>query len=99
MKGGSKDTSRGQRLVSDGAYLRWFAGDTAGELGGSLRSFVIPLATLMATGDTRFAGIVAFAGTLSLGVSDLVGGYLADKHNRIKLLAYGAGCGLFIAGT
>jgi len=85
------------RLTRNPAYLLWLAGDTATGLAGSLAAFAIPLLALMITDDPAQAGIIGATGLLLRVLTSVIGGVLADRHDRLVLMLAGAVIGLVLA--
>lgn len=69
-------------------YRRWLALDTSSAFGEAIKTFVFPMLALIATGDPAAAGVVGATGTVILAVSDLIGGNLADRFSKLRLLTW-----------
>lgn len=68
------------------AYRRWFAADTADVVAVSLRTFAIPLVGLALSGSPFVAGLlVTIESAIGLTLMS-VGGALADRHDRRRLM-------------
>ncbi|KFI97447.1 MFS transporter [Bifidobacterium stellenboschense] len=68
------------------AYRRWFAADTADVVAVSLRTFAIPLLGLALSGSPFVAGLlVTIESAIGLTLMS-VGGALADRHDRRRLM-------------
>lgn len=88
-----------RQSVWRGGYPLWLVSDTAFELTSALVGFVVPLLALMVTDDPALAGIIGGIGLAVRVVSSLVGGVLADRHNRVLLMVLGALVGLLLAAV
>ncbi len=80
-----------------GGYPTWLVSDTSFELSSALAGFAVPLLALMVTDDPVKAGVIGAAGVGTRVVASLVGGVLADRHNRVRMMLAGAAVGLVIA--
>lgn len=69
-------------------YRRWLALDTSAAFGEAIKTFVFPMLALIATGDPAAAGVVGATGTVILAISDLIGGNLADRFSKLRLLTW-----------
>nr|BFF05035.1 hypothetical protein GCM10023233_00040 [Brevibacterium otitidis]BFF08570.1 hypothetical protein GCM10023233_35390 [Brevibacterium otitidis] len=80
-------------------YRRWLVLDTSSAFGEAIKTFVFPMLALIATGDPAAAGVVGATGTVILAISDLIGGNLADRFSKLRLLTLIAvsGCVLGVA--
>ncbi|KAB7790979.1 MFS transporter [Bifidobacterium leontopitheci] len=68
------------------AYRNWFAADTADVVAVSLRTFAIPLVGLALSGSPFVAGLlVTVESTIGLVLMS-VGGAIADRHDRRRLM-------------
>lgn len=83
--------------LRDTAYPAWLVADTASALSAGVQSFAMPLLTLMITGSPALAGMVAALTVLARIAADLIGGVLADRHDRARLIALGAAIGCCLA--
>ncbi|MEJ1089117.1 MFS transporter [Microbacterium sp. Mu-80] len=87
------------RLWSNRRYLLWLISDTSKGLGTTLFSFAIPLVALFVTDDPAQAGIIGGVGMAVRLVTTLIGGALADRHNRIVMMVVGALIAMAIGGA
>lgn len=78
-------------------YPVWLASDTATECASSLAHFAVPLLALMVTGSPAQAGVIGAAGLIVRLLATLLGGVLADRHDRIRLMIMGGLAGLVTA--
>ena len=78
-------------LWTNRRYIAWLISDTAKGLATGLFSFAIPLIALLVTDDPAQAGVIAGVGMVVRLVVLLYGGVLADRHDRISLMLFGAG--------
>lgn len=85
------------RLGRDRRYLTWLTSDMATGLSAVLASFAIPLIALAVTGSASQAGIIGAAGMITRLATMLVGGVLADRHDRLRMMVWGAAAGLVLA--
>ena len=85
------------RLGRDRRYLTWLTSDVATGLSAALASFAIPLIALAVTGSPSQAGIIGAAGMITRLATMLVGGVLADRHDRLRMMVWGAAAGLALA--
>ncbi|WP_259363474.1 MFS transporter [Microbacterium esteraromaticum] len=70
--------------------LLWLVSDTSKGLGTTLFGFAIPLVALFVTDDPAQAGIIGGVGMGVRLISTLVGGALADRHDRILMMLVGS---------
>lgn len=94
--GSSMHITRKSRVWTAG-YSTWLVSDTAFELSGALAGFAIPLLALMVTDDPILAGVIGATGIAARVLASLVGGVLADRHSRVRLMVLGAAVGLVLA--
>ncbi|MGF2949363.1 MFS transporter [Microbacterium alcoholitolerans] len=87
------------RLWSSRRYLLWLTSDTAKGLGTTLFSFAIPLVALFVTDDPAQAGIIGGVGMGVRLVTTLIGGALADRHNRIVMMLVGSLIAMLVGGA
>ncbi|MFP1602896.1 MFS transporter [Microbacterium sp. 2216-1] len=87
------------RLWSNRRYLLWLTSDTGKGLGTTLFSFAIPLVALFVTNDPAQAGIIGGVGMATRLVTTLIGGALADRHNRIAMMLVGALIATFVGAA
>lgn len=87
------------RLNKDTRYLTWLTSDTASGLASALVSFAIPLIALAATGSPTQAGVIGAVSMVVHLVATLVGGVIADRHDRIGLMVAGGAIGLILAAA
>lgn len=80
-------------------YPTWFVSDASKEVAASLLDFAVPLIALMVTDSPAQAGIVGAVGVITALVFTLVGGVLADRHRRTRLMLLGALIGVALAGS
>lgn len=85
------------RLGRDRRYLTWLTSDTALGLSASIANFAIPLIALAVTGSPVQAGLIGAAAMVVRLVATLVGGVLADRHNRLVLMVMGCVIGVVLA--
>lgn len=83
------------RLWSNGRYLLWLISDTSKGLGTTLFSFAIPLVALFITDDPAQAGIIGGVGMGVRLITTLIGGALADRHDRILMMLIGSLIAMF----
>ncbi len=95
----SRDTSRrrvGDAPTPDGPQLRrtpyplWLIGDTATESSRSILNFAIPLIALSVTGSPAHAGVIAAVTIVGRAVAPMIGGVMADRHSRGRIMVVGA---------
>lgn len=77
-------------------YVTWLASDTAFDLSSALAGFAVPLLALMVTGDPIRAGVIGAVGIAVRVVTSLIGGVLADRHSRVRLMLLGALIGIVL---
>lgn len=87
------------RLGRDARYLTWLTSDTATGLVAALATFAIPLIALAATRSPTLAGIIGAVSMVARLIATLIGGVLADRHDRIALMVVGGVIGLVLAAT
>lgn len=87
------------RLWSNRSYLLWLISDTSKGLGTALFSFAIPLVALFVTDDPAQAGIIGGIGMAVRIITTLVGGALADRHNRIVMMVVGSLIAILVGGA
>lgn len=93
------DPSSPTGLWRNRRYLVWLLADTTRDLASALSGFAIPLLALLATGSPTQAGIL---GATSLAVrllTSLIGGVLADRHNRVRLMILGGSIGVALSAA
>lgn len=71
-------------------YPLWLVGDTATESSRSILSFALPLIALAATGSPAHAGVIAAVTMIGRAVATLLGGVMADRHSRGRIMVVGA---------
>jgi MFS family permease len=76
----------GQRLWRLHDFRTLMAGETVSELGGTVGSFALPLAVLMATGSPFDAGAVTASAIAGSIVCSTVAGAWADAHSRRQVM-------------
>ena len=69
--------------------MGWWLGDTVSSLGSAMSGVAYPLLMLYATGSAAQAGTVAAGNNLGLLATLLLGGALADRYPRRRLLILG----------
>lgn len=92
-------TSTPHRLWQNTRYLTWLVSDTSKGLASALFGFAVPLLALVITNDPAQAGIIAGAGMVARVLLTLVGGIIADRHQRIVLMLVGSILGIVLAGA
>lgn len=85
------------KIFSIPGYSPWLASDTSTQVLGSIRSFVFPIICLSVTGSPIYAGFVGAAGVLAEAVFNFIGGFSADKRDRIKIMFYASIFGVFVS--
>jgi MFS family permease len=63
-------------------------GETISELGGTVGSFALPLAVLIATGSPLAAGLITTSAITGSIVCSIVAGAWADSHSRRKVMLW-----------
>ena len=86
------------RLTRNGRYIAWLISDTAKGLASALFGFAIPLIVLFVTNDPAQAGIIGAVGMAVRTITTLLGGVLADRHQRIAMMVLGSAIGIALAG-
>jgi MFS family permease len=71
-------------------YVGWLAGQTLSTLGTSVSTFAYPLLVLFETGSAAKTGVVAAAANIGSLSTLLVGGVVADRYSRRRLIIVGA---------
>ncbi|WP_163196345.1 MFS transporter [Bifidobacterium platyrrhinorum] len=97
----NESSQRARPLWRIPAYRCWFAADTADVVAVSLRTFAIPLIGLALSGSPFIAGLlVTIESAVGLTLMS-VGGALADRHDRRRLMILLGltGAGLSVAVT
>lgn len=87
------------RLWSNRRYLLWLVSDTSKGLGTTLFSFAIPLIALFVTDDPAQAGVIGGVGMAARIITTLVGGVLADRHDRVLMMFLGSLIAMSIGGA
>lgn len=87
------------RLWRDRRYLTWLVSDTMTGLAGALSGFAIPLVALAITGSPMYAGLIGAASMVARLIATIAGGVIADRHNRLLLMALGSGIGAILAAA
>lgn len=90
-------TTTAHRLTRNSAYIAWLVSDTAKGLAGALFGFAIPLIVLFVTDDPAQAGVIGAVGMTVRTLTTLIGGVLADRHQRILMMALGSAVGAVLA--
>ncbi|WP_300268221.1 hypothetical protein [Microbacterium sp.] len=90
-------TTTAHRLTRNSRYIAWLVSDTAKGLAGALFGFAIPLIVLFVTDDPAQAGIIGAVGMTVRTLTTLIGGVLADRHQRILMMALGSAIGTVLA--
>ncbi|WP_052460323.1 MFS transporter [Microbacterium gorillae] len=70
-------------------YPFWLASNTATTTSMALLGFAVPLLALMITNDPVKAGVIAAVTVIARLVATLVGGVLADRHSRGRIMIIG----------
>lgn len=91
------DSNEKTRLWT-GRYATWLVSDTTIDLSSALAGFAVPLLALIVTGDPVQAGVIGAIGMAVRLVASLVGGVLADRHSRVRMMLVGALIGMAITG-
>ncbi len=94
-----QDVPRKRSVWTVPAYIVWLVSDTATGLGSTLYSFALPLLVLVATNDPVSAGVLAAVSRVVSLVATFVGGVLADRRSRVRLMVVGACCGVIISAA
>ena len=84
-------------LVRNTRYIAWLISDTAKGLASALFGFAIPLIVLFVTNDPAQAGIISAVGMAVRTLTTLLGGVLADRHQRITMMVLGSAIGAVLA--
>lgn len=71
-------------------YPLWLIGDTATESSRSILTFAIPLIALGVTGSPAHAGVIAAVTIIGRAVATMIGGVMADRHSRGRIMVVGA---------
>ncbi|AMD88215.1 hypothetical protein AXF14_12280 [Actinomyces radicidentis] len=85
-------------LWRDRDYLAWLVGDTAGALTGAMRLFAIPLIAYATTGSAALAGGATGLTAIVAAMLSILGGVLADTHDRRALMRWYAVTGALVHG-
>lgn len=85
------------RLSRDRRYFTWLTSDFMTGLAGALAGFAVPLIALAVTGSPGQAGVIGAVGLVVRLISIMVGGVLADRHDRVRLMMWGSALGLVLA--
>ncbi|WP_194785067.1 MFS transporter [Actinomyces haliotis] len=86
-------------LWRDRDYLAWLVGDTAGALTGAMRLFAIPLIAYATTGSAALAGGATGLTAIVAAMLSILGGVLADTHDRRALMRWYAVTGALVHGS
>lgn len=92
-------TTAPHSLVRNGRYIAWLISDTAKGLASALFGFAIPLIVLFVTNDPARAGIIVAVGMAVRTLTTLLGGVLADRHQRILMMVLGSAIGAVLSGA
>ncbi|MGO2521768.1 MAG: MFS transporter, partial [Microbacterium sp.] len=90
-------TALAHRLTRNSRYIAWLISDTAKGLASALFGFAIPLIVLFVTNDPAQAGIIGAVGMAVRTLTTLLGGVLADRHQRIAMMVLGSAIGAVLA--
>lgn len=71
-------------------YIGWLAGQTLSTLGTSISTFAYPLLILFETGSAAKTGVVAATANVGALSTLLVGGVVADRYSRRRVIVVGA---------
>jgi MFS family permease len=95
-KVGSKAASQTVSPWAIKDYRWWFAGDTTLTIGSGIGGFAFTLLAYPITHSVALAGIVGAAETIASAPTLIVGGMLADRFDRKKLMYWSAGTGIAV---
>ncbi len=90
------DTTGARRLPAlrrQRSYRIWWVADTTALLAGGIYSFVLPLILLALTGSPVQAGTLAAVGLAARASLTLLGGSVADRSDRARMMLSGGICG------
>lgn len=93
---GKPESSRPESPWAVTDYRWWFAGDTALTIGSGIGGFAFTLLAYPITHSVALAGIVGAAETIASAPSLIIGGILADRFDRKKLMYWSAGTGIAV---
>ena len=92
-------TAPTHRLATNGRYVTWLVSDTAKGVASGLFGFAVPLIALFITDDPALAGVLGAVGMAVRTVTTIYGGVLADRHQRISMMAIGSTIGILLAAS
>lgn len=75
------------------SYRIWWVADTTALLAGGIYAFVLPLILLALTGSPVQAGTLAAVGLAARASLTLLGGSVADRSDRARMMLLGGICG------
>ncbi|MFT3942982.1 MAG: MFS transporter [Ancrocorticia sp.] len=85
------------RLRAQRRYVIWLISDTSKGLAATLFSFALPLITLFVTNDPTKAGILGGVGMGINILTVLLGGVIADRYPRIRMMILGGALGTVVS--
>lgn len=77
-------------------YRWWFAGDTALTIGSGIGGFAFTLLAYPITHSVALAGIVGACATIANAPTLIIGGMMADRFDRKKLMYWSAGTSVVV---
>jgi MFS family permease len=86
LSGGAASRGGASVFWRDRDYVAWWSGTACSILGSSVSSLAFPLLLLFAAGSVWNAGLIAATGRVGALLTVLVGGTLADRISRRRLL-------------
>lgn len=89
----------GKPWYASARYASWFAADTAGAVGVSLRTLALSLIGYAVSGSLTRAGWLATASLLAQQGMGVVGGTYVDRHDRKRLIIVNAFVGFLAWGS